>query len=187
METSPARPTPEEAAAVLRDAEESRDRLAEDLVLPPYFHASIGASIVAQIVTGAVGIARQDGAGMRLVVLGLVVFYAVGAAQLFAFRRRNGVWLGGLMSRVVFGTATLASTVYALAFGAAVWAAFADLWWVVAICAVVGGAGYVVSGVRWMRTYRSDPARHGRGESLLMVVLLVLSSVVLGVLLVIGS
>ena len=177
-------PTPNEAAAALHDADESRDRIVGDLKLPPFFHTSIGVAIAAQIVTGAIGIAQQDSAGMTLVVIGLVVFYGVGAAQLVAFRRRNGVWLGGLMSRVVFGTATLASTVYAAAFGAATWAAFYDLWWIVAVSAVVGGGGYVVSGVRWMRTYRQDPVRHGRGESLLMLGLLAFSIVALGLLLV---
>jgi hypothetical protein len=183
METS--RPTPDDAAAALRDAEVSRDRLAGDLVLPPFFHSSIGAAIGIQIVTGAIGIAEQDSAGMKLVVVGVLVFYAVGTAQLLAFRRLNGVWLGGLMSRVVFGTATLASTVYTLAFLAAVWAAFQDLWWVVGTCAVLGAAGYVVSGVRWMRTYRQDPAQHGRGESLLMMGLTALAIVALVVLLVV--
>jgi len=185
METSiSGTPTPDEAAAVLRDAADSRDRMMGGLSLPPFFHTSIGLAIAVQIVTGAIGIARQDGPGMQLVVVGVVVFYAVGAAQLVAFRRRNGVWLGGLMSRVVFGTATLASTVYAAAFGAAVWAAFGDRWWLVATSAVVGGLGYVISGVRWMRTYREDPERHGRGESLLMLGLLAFSIVALGLLLV---
>lgn len=181
METS--NPTPDDAAAALRDAEESRDRMVGDLVLPPFFHLAIGAAIGIQIVTGAVGIAEQNSAGLQLVVLGVLVFYGVAAAELFAFRRLNGVWLGGLMSRVVFGTATLASTVYTLSFLAAVWAAFVDLWWAVGLCAVAGGVAYVVSGIRWMRTYRLDPARHGRGESLLMLGLLVFSMVVLGVLL----
>lgn len=124
---------------------------------------------------------------MQVVVLGVAVFYGVGALQLVAFRRLNGVWLGGLVSRVVFGTASLASTVYALTFGAAVWAAFEDLWWAVGICALLGGVGYVVSGVRWMRTYRADPVRHGRGETMLMLGLTAVSVVVLGVLLVVQS
>lgn len=185
METPiPGTPTPAEAAAALRGAADSRDHMLGGLSLPPFFHASIGLAIAVQIVTGAVGIARQDGPGMQLVVLGVVLFSGVGAAQLIAFRRRNGVWLGGLMSRVVLGTATLASTVYAAAFGAAVWAAFEDLGWIVAISAVAGGLGYVVSGMRWMQTYRQDPERHGRGESLLVLGLLAVSVVALGLLLV---
>ncbi len=39
------------------------------------------------------------------------------------------MWIGGLASRVVLGTGLAASTSYALALGAAFWAALAGLWW----------------------------------------------------------
>ena len=93
-------------------------------------------------------------------------FAAVAGIQLARFRRLNGVWLGGFASRVVLGTATAASVSYAVALGAAIWAAYADRWWLVALWSAVGGAAYALSGSRWMQTYRGDPAAHARGESL---------------------
>jgi len=89
------------------------------------------------------------------------------------FRRLNGVWVGGLASRVVFGGDAAASTAHFLAMGAAIWAAFEERWWLVGLCAIAGGAGYALCGVRWMRSYRSDPAAHSRGESVLLLVILV--------------
>ena len=100
-----------------------------------------------------------------LVAAGLAVFAAVAGVQLARFRRVNGVWLGGFASRVVLGTATAASAAYTVALGAAIWAAFGEHWWLVALWSVVGGAAYALSGGRWMRTYRGDPAAHARGES----------------------
>ena len=57
--------------------------------------------------------------------------------------------------------------------GAAIWAAFEERWWLVGLCAIAAGVGYALGGVRWMRSYRGDPAAHSRGESVLLLVVLV--------------
>ncbi|MGH3055503.1 MAG: hypothetical protein ACRDL7_11060 [Gaiellaceae bacterium] len=85
--------------------------------------------------------------------------------QLARFRRLNGVWLSGFLSRVVLGTGTLASVSYGVAFGAATWAAFEAQWWLVATCSIIGGAAYALNGRRWLRAYRAEPALHAHGES----------------------
>lgn len=165
MENMSGVPTPSEAAAAIAGAEAGRSSLANRIVLPHLFFASIGTAIAIQIATMAVGLAGGGGSPVALVLGGIVVFVAVSAWQLARFRRANGLWLGGLVSRVVGGTATAASVAYAAALAGATWAAFSDLWWVVPFAAVAGGAGYALSGQAWMRTYRSDPATHSRGES----------------------
>jgi hypothetical protein len=98
-------------------------------------------------------------------------------AQIARFRRLNGVWLGGLASRVVLGTATVASVSYPVALGAAIWAAYGERWWLVAVWSSVGGAAYALSGRRWMRSYRGDPAAHARGESLAWLALVAAAAV----------
>lgn len=173
MESDPAG----DAASALRAAEESRDRLARTFVLPRYFLASIGAAITAQIVTTALGLAVDEAWARVSLVVGVVVFTLVALTQLLRFRRANGAWLGGLASRVVFGGATTASAVYPLALGGAVWAAFVDAWWLMALCGVSGGVGYAMSGMRWMHAYRDDPAGRSRGESMLLLVALAVPAV----------
>ena len=108
---------------------------------------------------------------------GLAVFAAVAGVQLSRFRRVNGVWLGGFASRVVLGTATAASLSYALALGAAIWAAFDERWWLVALWSVLGGAAYALSGGRWMRTLPCRPGRHARGESFAWLALVVAAAI----------
>src|SRR2546421_5228 len=61
--------------------------------------------------------------------------------------------------------ALAAADSYALALAAAFWAAFAGRWWLVAVCACAGGLAYGLSGRRWLRLYRGDPATHARAES----------------------
>ena len=51
---------------------------------------------------------------------------------------------------MVLGTATAASVSYAVALAAAIWAAYGDRWWLVALWSAVGGAAYALSGGRWM-------------------------------------
>ncbi len=187
METSGGRPTPDEAAAALLDADSARDQLSHWLRLPSWFHTSIGLAVVVQTATLAVGVADQSSAGIGLAVAGLVPFVLVAVVQLIRFRRLNGVWVSGLASRVVFGSDTAASTAHFLAMGAAIWAAFEERWWLVGLCAIAGGLGYALCGVRWMRSYRGDPAAHSRGESVLLLVALVVSLVAGVVLLLIGA
>ena len=165
MENMSQVPTPQEAAAAIADAEARRTSLASHVVVPRLFFASIGAAVAVQIATTAAALAGASPAPVWLVIAGLVFFVAVSVAQLARFRQLNGVWLGGLVSRVVGGTATAASISYAAAMAGATWAAFAGVWWLVPVAAFAGGTAYALSGLRWMRRYRSDPATHGRGES----------------------
>lgn len=187
METSGSRPTPDEAAAALLDAGSARDQLSHGLTLPSWFHTSIGLAVVVQTATLAVGVADQSSAGIGLAVAGLVPFVLVAVVQLVRFRRLNGVWVGGLASRVVFGSDAAASTVHLLAMGAAIWAAFEERWWLVGLCAIAGGVGYAFCGVRWMRSYRGDPAAHSRGESVLLLVALIVPLFAGAVLLLVGA
>lgn len=165
MESMSAVPTPGEAAAAIADAEAGRTAMANHVVVPHLFFVSLGAAVAFQIGTTAAGLAGAGESPGWLVAAGIVVFVAVSAAQLARFRRTNGVWLGGLVSRVIGGTATAASISYAAALGGATWAAFAGVWWLVPLGSIAGGVAYALSGVRWLRKYRSDPAVHSRGES----------------------
>ena len=187
MEISEGRPTPEEAAAALLDAGSARDQLSHQLVLPSWFYSSIGLAIVVQTATLAVGVADQSPAGIALAVAGLVPFVLVAAVQLVRFRRLNGVWVGGLASRVVFGGDAAVSTAHLLGMGAAIWAAFEELWWLVGLCAIATGVGYALGGIRWTRSYRGDPAAHSRGESVLLLVVLAVPLFAGAVLLAVGA
>lgn len=165
MESSRRPPTRDEAAAALAGAEASRTRLAEDVVLPSWFATSIGAAIALQIGTTAVGLGEGSPWAPWVLAAGLAIFAVVGMVQLARFRAGNGLWLGGLAGRVVLGTGTLASSSYAVALGAAIWAAFDRQWALVAVAALAGGAAYALGGTRWLATYRAAPEEHGQGES----------------------
>ena len=176
METSEPSPTPEDAEAALVEAEASRTHLVGTLALPSFFYAAIGAAVAVQIATAAFGgdllgahrlgvIVDDRGWALAVLLGGAALFVLVAAIQLVRFRQLNGVWLGGLASRVVLGTAPAASISYAFALGGSIWGAFNGLWWVVGLCAVAGGAAYALSGRRWWRRYQGDPASHSRGES----------------------
>src|SRR3954454_20826131 len=181
MESKPHRPTPEEASAALVDAEATRATLADRIATPSWFFVSLGVAIAAQIAAVAVGLGDKQAldAGELgtpwLPAPGLPLFAAVAGVELARFRRLNGVWLGGFASRVVLGTATAASVSYPVALGAAIWAAYGERWWLVALWSLVGGAAYALSGRRWMQTYRGDPAAHARGESLAWLALAVIA------------
>jgi hypothetical protein len=178
------KPDAAEAAAALDAAEAARSALARGVVVPSGLLVSVGAAIALQIATTAVGLAR--GSALTLLA-GLVMFAAVAGVQLARFRALNGVWLGGFASRVVLGTATPVSAAYAIALGAAAWAAYAERWWLLALCAAAGGAAYALVGARWMGRYRARPAAHGRGESALLLALLGAAAVAgLGLLLIGG-
>ncbi len=106
---------------------------------------------------------------------------AVAGVQLARFRQLNGIWLRGLLSRVVLGTETHASVAYGVAATGAIVAAFYTRWWLVISCSIIGGAAYARSGRRWLRAYRSAPAAHARGESLAWLALaLTLATVLTG-------
>jgi hypothetical protein len=162
MESKPEVPTPAEASAALTEAEASREHLVQGITTPSWFFTSLGVAISAQIATSAVGLGDGD---LWVLAAGLAIFVATAAVQLVRFRRLNGVWLGGFASRVVLGTRPGASAAYAVALGFAIWAAYEDAWWLATFCSIAGGAEYALSGRRWMRAYRAEPAVHGRGES----------------------
>jgi len=163
-----------------------RSTMADELVIPAGFHAWLGVSIAVQIFTTAVGLARDDGLTLILVLGGLAFFAIVTGVQLLRFRRLNGVWLGGLASSVVLGSTTESSIAYGLSAGFAIWSAFAGAWWLVAACAVAGGAAYAWCGARWVRAYRNAPSELGRGQStlwlatLLAVVIVGLAGLLIG-------
>jgi hypothetical protein len=162
MESNQERPTAAQASAALSDAEASRATLAGGIAMPSWFFSWMSAAVATQIATTAVGL----GADVPwLMAAGLALFAAVAAVQLARFRRLNGVWLGGLASRVVLGTGIPASTSYAIALGAAIWAAYDARWWLVALWSIAGGAAYALCGRRWLRAYRELPAANARGES----------------------
>lgn len=165
MESVDGAPSPEQAAAAIAEAEAGRTSLVNGLVVPRLLFESIGAAVALQIGTTAVGLAAAGRWSGFALVAGLVVFLAVSGFQLARFRSLNGVWLGSLVSRVVGGTATAASVSYVAALGGAAWAAFTDVWWLVPLFAIAGGAGYALSGRSWMRKYRCEPASHSRQES----------------------
>jgi len=171
MESKPHRPTAAEASAALSDAEATRATLADRIATPSWFFVSMGVAIAAQIATVAVGLGHKPALDAGevdapwLVAAGVAVFAAVAGVQLARFRRLNGVWLGGFASRVVFGTGAAASVSYAAALGGAIWAAYGSRWWLVGLFSLAGGGAYALSGRRWLRTYRSEPADHARGES----------------------
>lgn len=159
-------PTPGEAAAAMAAAEAGRSSLALHVEVPRLFFAWIGAGVAIQVGTTALGLAGVSSSPVGLVAGGLLVFAAISWVQLVRFRSANGLWLGGLVSKVVYGTATAASISEAAALAATTWAAFAGMWWLVVVGSVAGGAAYALSGRLWLRRYRSDPAANSRGESL---------------------
>jgi hypothetical protein len=175
---SAAGPTPDEASLVLAEALDARDRFTAALVLPSYFFASLGVVIAAQIATSAVGIAAQDLAGWLLVIAGWAALAVVAGVQLTRFRRANGVRVRGLADRVVLGATEAAGVAYAAALAAGIWAAFEGAGWLVAASSLAGGVAYAWSGRRWWRAYRSDPARHGRDVSQLVLACLALAGLV---------
>lgn len=162
METTP---EPLDPYAALVDAAAARDDLVRAIALPSFFLTSVGAAISVQVATTAIGVADAAAWAPWALLGGLAVFALVAGIQLARFRRLNGVWVGGLASRVVGGTATAASTWYVLSLGAAMWA-FERAWWLMAVCAVAAGVAYGWAGRRWVRSYRTAPAELGRAESL---------------------
>ncbi|KGN34387.1 hypothetical protein N802_12325 [Knoellia sinensis KCTC 19936] len=155
----------DDAASLLASADDATARWAGRLTLPSFFHSAIGAAIALQVATAAYGIAVDSTRARIAMGAGLLVFVVTAVVQLLRFRSRNGVWISGLASRAVLGTANASATAYVLSLGAAVWAAFAERWWLVVVVALAGGLGYAVAGRRWWRRYQGDPAANARAES----------------------
>jgi len=161
MESSSTPPTRAQASAALAEAEATRAKLAGDVVLPSWFHASIGAAISVQVATTAVTVA--EGTPWALVA-GLALVAVVVGVQLLRFSRRNGVWIGSLADRVL-GGGFVASFVYGWGLIVAISAARSGLWWVVAIASLAAGTTCALTSRHWMNTYRAEPEAHGRGSS----------------------
>jgi hypothetical protein len=169
--------TPEEASATLDAADGARTAMAHGLVLPSYLYGSLGASVALQLGTTAVEFVHDSVAGRWGLAVGVVAYLVVAAVQLARFRRLNGVWVGGLASRIVGGTATAAMASYVVAIVAAAWAAAQKAWWLVILCAIAGGVAYAWSGRRWWRSYLGAPAAHARGESAVLLAAIVVVAV----------
>lgn len=177
MENTAGMPTPEEASAALLDAEGSRARLVGSIVVPSWFFSSMGVAVATQMATAALGIGdHATWAGWTLAA-GLAALVAVAGVQLLRFRRLNGVWLGGFAGRVVLGTGTGTSASYAVTFAVAIWAALDGRWWLMVLASLAGGAAYALGAQLWLRTYRTEPALRGRGESATWLAALVLAAI----------
>ncbi len=159
--------------------------LAQRIRMPSWFFTSIGIAIAAQIGLTAVAMSWSvSGSGITpsprwtiaAFAAGIAILLAVAGVQLAAFRRLNGVWVDGLLSRVVLGTGALASGAYVVALGAAIWSAIEAQWWLVATCSIIGGAAYALAGRRWFDAYLAEPARHARAESVVMLGLAVVAA-----------
>jgi len=150
--------------------------LVERITTPSWFFTSIGAAIACQIASSAAGVGATSPATLAALVAGIVALAAVAGVQLARFRRLNGVWVGGFLSRVVLGTGSLASASYAVASVAAILAAFDARWWLVAIWSTIGGAAYALSGRHWLRVYRAEPARHAQAESVVWLALMTVTA-----------
>lgn len=158
---------PADARAALDDAVALRSSLVGALRLPSHFHLSLGVAIAIQVGTTAWALTSQARNAVAVAVLlaGLLVFFAVAGIQLLRFRRLNGAWVNGLVSRAVLGTSFLSSLVYAAGLAVSLWAGFAEHWWLIALAAPVTGAAYAEAGRRWWVGYQEDPRRHSSGES----------------------
>lgn len=165
MESTAPHPDAHDPRATLALADQARRRLADGLRLPRHLPAALAAAIAVQVGAAAYGIADQTVAGLVVALVGIAVFVVVTAVALAAFRRINGVRVDGLAGQIVLGSGATATSAYLAALAAATWAAFATLWWLVALAAVLGGVGYAYGLSRWWRAYRHDPSGHARGAS----------------------
>ena len=148
--------------------------MASGIRLPAGLVPALGAAVAVQIATAAWGIAQQTATGMGVLLAGLAVFAVVAGVALHRFRGVNGARVDGLASQVVLGASPLATGAYLGALAGATWAAFEAEWWVTAVAAVAGGAGYALGVRRWWDAYVADPVTHARGASPRMLAALVL-------------
>ncbi len=165
MESMTAPQSPDDPSQDLAAADQARQRLAAGLRLPRGFYPALGVAVAIQIGTAAYGISGQSGTGLAVALAGVAVWLGVAAVALHRFRQINGVRVDGLTSQVIMGTGSLATGIYVCAFGAALWAAFASLWWLVVATAVVGGVGYALAARQWWRAYQQDPDPRAGGVS----------------------
>lgn len=177
----------EDPRSALAAADHARQQLTAGLRLPAGFYPMVATAIAVQLGTAAYGIAAQSTTGLAVVLAGLAVFLGVSALTLQQFRRINGVRVDGLASQILFAAGPIASIAYLGAFAAGIWAAFASLWWLVAVSAAIGGAGCALGIRRWWQAYRHDPAANARGTSPRQLALLALIACLgIAVLMVVG-
>jgi hypothetical protein len=165
MESNSEHQNPDDPRSVLAEADRARQRMSAGLRLPAGLIPALAAATAIQIGTAAYGIANHAVVGLAVALAGVAVFLGVAAVMLFRFRQINGVRVDGLASQIVLGTGSLPTGIYVAAFGVATWAAFDSRWWLVAVAAAAGGAGYAFSTLRWWRAYRNDPVTHAGGTS----------------------
>lgn len=165
MESNSVPQDPDDPSRVLAVADQARQRLAAGLRLPAGTHPALAAAVAIQMGTAAYGIASRTTSGLVVALAGVAVFLAVAGVVLHEFRRINGVRVDGLASQIVLGAGATSTGAYMCALGAATWAAFESRWWLVAVVAVAGGAGYALGGRRWWDAYQLDPATHAGGAS----------------------
>jgi hypothetical protein len=165
MESKSPQGRPADPRVEMALANQASRRLAEGLRLPTGFFAALAVTVAAQMGSAAYGISLQSTAGLAIALAGVTIFLGVAALLVRQFQRVNGVRVDGLASQVVLGGGATSSAAYLVAFGATTWAAFEARWWLTATAAVIGGAGYAISALRWWQSYRHDPAAHAGGAS----------------------
>lgn len=158
-------PSPAAARAALASAEAARERLAGRLELPAGFGVLLAVCAAIHLATAGLGIAVDAWWAHALLAAGIVVVLSAGGVLAWRFRRRNGVWVAGLLDNAVLGLDPLASVVYVVALGLAIAAASAEQWVMLGIVAATGGAGYAAAGRRWFARYQAEPQAHARGLS----------------------
>lgn len=166
METNPGhRDDSNEERTALDLANQVRQRLTRGLRLPAGFYQVLAVAVTLQLGAAAYGIAAQTAVGLAVLMAGLAVFLGAAALMLYRFHLINGVRVDGLTSQIVFSAGAAASLIYLGALAVGIWAAFASLWWMVAVAAVFGGVGCALGARRWWHAYQDDPAAHAAGVS----------------------
>lgn len=154
---------PTDPRSDLADADRVLHSFAGQLRLPGLLMPVMAVTVTVQIAMTAVGIARQTIGGVALVLGALVVFLVASALVLRRFDDTNGARVDGLVGHVLLGTSPVSSGAYALGLAGAVWAAFESQWLLVAVAAIVAGAGYSLGIRQWWGAYRQDPVANEGG------------------------
>lgn len=156
--------SPDDPARVLDAADQARRQLIGRLRLPIGMYPLLITAVAVQLGTAAFGIAAQATGGLAVALGGAALFLGVRALLLYRFQQINGVSVDGLVSQVMLA-AGASSLVYLGALAAAIWAAFASLWWLVAVLALVAGVSCALGTHHWWSSYRREPVAHTRGAT----------------------
>lgn len=188
MESDATRFSPADPAGALDAADQARRQLVGRLRLPAGSYPLLVTSAAVQLGTAAYGIATQTTVGLAVALGGAALFLGVTALLLHRFQQLNGVRVDGLAHQMVLAAGASTSLVYLGALAAGIWAAFASIWWLVAVVALVGGVGCALGVRRWWGAYRHDPVAHTRAATpRVLAALAALLCVGLGALLIFGS